>query len=59
MTRPTYILDTRHRAGRSLSTLNHRRRPAHGNGLAAQALAALVALVVAAAAILTTINANQ
>lgn len=58
MTRPTYILDTRHRAGRSLSTLN-RRRPAHGNGRVAQALAALVALVVAAAAILTTLSANQ
>lgn len=59
MTRPTYILDTRHRAGLSLSTLNRRRRPAHGNGRVAQALAALVAFAVAAVAIITTINANQ
>jgi hypothetical protein len=58
MTRQTYILDTRHRAGLSLSTLN-RRRPAHGNARAAQALAALVALAVSALAIYTTITANQ
>ncbi len=59
MTRPTYILDTRHRAGLSLSTLNRRRRPAHGNGRAAQALAALVAVLVSALAIYTTNTANQ
>jgi hypothetical protein len=58
MTRQTYILDTRHRAGLSISTLN-RRRPAHGNARAAQALAALVALAVSALAIYTTITANQ
>ena len=58
MTRPTYIIDTRHRAGLNISTLN-RRRPAGGNGRLAQALAALVAFAVAAVAILTTINANQ
>jgi hypothetical protein len=57
MTRQTYILDTRHRAGLSISTLNRRRRPAHGNARAAQALAALVAVLVSALAIYTTITA--
>ena len=56
MNRPTYIIDTRHRAGLSLSTLNPR-RPTRGNGTLAQALAALVAVALVAIAIYTTANA--
>lgn len=56
MTRQNYIIDTRHRAGLNISTLN-RRRPARGNGNLAHALVAVLALIIAAVAIYTTANA--